>query len=175
MYSLILLTRGATDFGRLWLLDCVSDYLAADWTLKVSSCHGRSCVRWVTYHTPPLLLHTLKDLIQNITCRKMRDFIWKCSHGNRWLRSTNSCPPELGQRRLKSSLVRRHKALPFISNRPFSGRRSEYSFWAQWSHRETSSLSHRDGLIPGNNKCIISNLMCLQKVLHMCICSHICN
>lgn len=87
----------------------------------------------------------------------------------------NSCPPELGQRRLKSSLVRRHKALPFISNRPFSGRRSEYSFWAQWSHRDTSSLSHRDGLIPGNNKCIISNQMCLQKVLHMCTCSYICN
>lgn len=71
---LILLTRGAADFGRLWLLDRVSDYLAADWTLKVSSCHGRSRVRRVTHHTPPLLLHTLKDLIQNITCRKMRDF-----------------------------------------------------------------------------------------------------
>lgn len=56
--------------------------------------------------------------------------------------------PELGQRRLKSSLVSRHRALPFISKCPFSGRHSEYSFWAQWSQWATSALSHRDGFIP---------------------------
>lgn len=58
------------------------------------------------------------------------------------------CLPELGQRRLKSSLVSRHRALPFISKCPRSGLRSEYSFWAQWSQWATSSLSHRDGFIP---------------------------
>lgn len=150
----MLLTWGVTDFGRLRLLDCVSDYLAADWTLKESAGHRRSCARWFTDHTSPLLLHTLKDLIQNITCikiQKNKGFHIKNTNtkkGQLALFQHNSCPPELGQRRLKSSLVSRHKALPFISNRPFSGRRSEYSFWAQWSHRATSSLSHRDGLIP---------------------------
>lgn len=36
--------------------------------------------------------------------------------------------PELGQRCLKSSFVSKHRARPFISKHPFSGRRSEYSF-----------------------------------------------
>lgn len=63
--------------------------------------------------------------------------------------------PELGQRRLKSSLVSRHRALPFISKCPFSGRHSEYSFWAQWSQWATSALSHRDGFIPGKHRQVI--------------------
>lgn len=60
--------------------------------------------------------------------------------------------PELGQRRLKSSLVRRHRARPFISKQLLSSRHSEYSFWAQCSQWATSALSHRDGFIPAKKK-----------------------
>lgn len=62
-------------------------------------------------------------------------------------RSSYRTSPELGQRRRKSSLVRRQSAFPFISNFWWSARRREYSLWAQRSQRFTSSLFHKDGLI----------------------------
>lgn len=129
------------------LLDTLRGHPAADWALHVP--------RWQQWRqfrrvTPPLLFYTLQNLIQHITWRKvaMNAKEKKLSNLLVFLREHTHLP-ELGQRRLKSSLVSRHRALPFISKHPFSGWRSEYSFWAQWSQWATSSLSHRDGLIPG--------------------------
>lgn len=83
---------------------------------------------------------------------------------------THSFLPELGQRRLKSSLVSRHRARPFISKRPFSGRRSEYSFWAQWSQWATSSLSHRDGFIPSKQMHIIQKHTVTGSICGLVLC-----
>lgn len=71
-----------------------------------------------------------------------------------WSNSYNTSP-ELGARYLKSSLVRMHRALPFISNLLSSVCRREYSFSAHLSQWMTSSLLHSEGWIlslPGSLK-----------------------
>lgn len=129
-----------------WLLGTLRRALATDFAVCVN---GREWRRPFLGVTPPLHFYTLQDLIQDITCRKQR---MNVSSYRSWRPvNVDMHLPELGQRCLKSSLVSRHKARPFISKRPFSGRRSEYSFCAQWSQRATSSLSHNDGFIPAGH------------------------
>ena len=61
------LTWSVTDSHNLWFLDRDGGYLAVSGILDVPSYHGRRNTGMLRDNTPPLLLHTLKDLIQNIT------------------------------------------------------------------------------------------------------------
>ena len=139
-----------TDLGchRLWEAGPLGRSAGGSGSSPGSGC-SRSPER-ESLHSFFAALHTAGSHTGHHLWKKKGVHITTQSH--KWLARAlllHSIPPELGQRRLKSSLVSRHRARPFISKRPFSGRRREYSFWAQWSQCATSSLSHRDGFIPG--------------------------
>lgn len=139
-----------TNLGchHLWLTLEPREEGCGDWLCYLRSQSGAKKAFWgcdpavALSHTAESrtehLLHDTEDECDEL----MEATLHRCAH---------KVLPELGQRRLKSSLVSRHKARPFISKRPLSGRRSEYSFCAQWSQRATSSLSHSEGFIPAGH------------------------